>query len=261
MSPFPIFPTALHQQTAEFAHDFFLSQPQVDTVLVVNSCARGQATPESDLDMAVLVKPETAHPEIQELEVKWQSALQASPVFQQFKVSHTFMQLHLDVITGQYTPTTWDDGGGPDGFELEVGNQVAYGAPMHEAGAFYKQLQSTWLPYYDPQLQTQRLAMARQACAYDLDHVPFFFRRGLHFQAFDRLYKAFQEFLQTLFISRKTYPIAYNKWIREQVEQKLGLPGLYSELPSIISVGNIESEEVIQKSLKLKSLLAEWTTD
>lgn len=258
MNPQPKFPTLLHQKTAEFARDFFLNQSTVDTVLVVNSCARGQATPESDLDMAVLVKPETAHSDMQELETKWQAALQSNPVFQQFKTSHPFMQLHLDLITGQYTPSIWDDGGGPDGFELEVGNQLAYGAPMHEIGSYYSQLQSAWLPYYDPPLQTQRLAMTCHACTYDLDHVPFFFHRGLYFQAFDRLYKAFQEFLQALFISRKTYPIAYNKWIREQVEQKLGLPELYRELPSIISVGNIESEEVIQKSLKLRTLLNKW---
>jgi predicted nucleotidyltransferase len=50
----PIFPTILHQDTAELVRDYFLITSNVDTVLVVNSCARGQAVPESDLDFAIL---------------------------------------------------------------------------------------------------------------------------------------------------------------------------------------------------------------
>ena len=50
-----VFPTELHEQTAEVVKDFFLDYPIVDTFLVVNSCARGQASPESDLDFAVLI--------------------------------------------------------------------------------------------------------------------------------------------------------------------------------------------------------------
>ena len=45
--------------------------------------------------------------------------------------------------------------------------------------------------------------MVRTACVYDLEHALFFVRRGLYFQAFDRLYKSFQEFLQALFIARR----------------------------------------------------------
>jgi hypothetical protein len=78
--------------------------------------------------------------------------------------------------------------------------------------------------------------------SYDLDHVPFFVGRGLYFQAFDRLYKAFQEFLQALFIARRVYPIAYNKWIHEQVAVRLGLPELYAQLPKILEITRLESD-------------------
>lgn len=67
----PIFPTILHQDTAELVRDYFLTIQNVDTVLVVNSCARGQAVPESDLDFAVLVKPETTRAEIGDIEAAW----------------------------------------------------------------------------------------------------------------------------------------------------------------------------------------------
>ena len=100
--------------------------------------------------------------------------------------------------------------------------------------------------------------MVRAACSYDLEHVPLFVGRGLYFQAFDRLYKSFQEFLQALFIARGVYPLAYNKWIRMQVAEWLGLPELYQRLPGILSVKNIESTERMDKANDLKGLLETW---
>jgi hypothetical protein len=233
----------------------------VDTVLVVNSCARGQAVPESDLDMAVLVSPGIPESEIARLEMLWQQELTADDVIRRYRASGKMAHLHLDLINGQYHPKIWDEGGGPDGFELEIGNHLAYAAPMHAPGPFYLQLQAQWLPFYGTDLHRSRLEMVRSACAFDLEHVPFYVRRGLHFQAFDRLYKAFQEFLQALFIARRVYPLAYNKWIRMQVEEWLGLPELYALLPQLISVRNIESDEVIFKANNLKDLLDRWTVD
>jgi hypothetical protein len=87
---------------------------------------------------------------------------------------------------------------------------------------------------------------------------PFYLGRGLYFQAFDRLYKAFHEFLQALFVARRTYPLCYNKWIQEQVIEWLSLPDLYKELPPILSVRNIESAEVGEKAEALRALLDRW---
>ncbi len=252
------FPTDLHRRSAEVAREFFLTSPIVDTILVTNSCARGQATLESDLDMAILLKPSVPVEEAQDLETKWQKVLHTHPVIAEFRDSRRFMQIHLDLISGIYTPSIWDDGGGPDGFELEIGNHIAYSALFSEPGAYFKHLQTEWLPYYNTDLQHQRLDMVRHACIHDLEHVPLYHKRGLYFQAFDRLYKAFQEFLQALFISRKVYPLAYNKWVRMQVEEWLGLPELYKELLQIISVSNIEGEELLQKAKKLNSFLDQW---
>jgi predicted nucleotidyltransferase len=49
------FPTDLHQEVADLARSFFSAHADVDTILVVNSCARGRAVAGSDLDMAVLI--------------------------------------------------------------------------------------------------------------------------------------------------------------------------------------------------------------
>jgi hypothetical protein len=73
------------------------------------------------------------------------------------------------------------------------------------------------------------------------------------------LYKAFQEFLQALFIAHRTYPIAYNKWIREQVETRLGLPELYAQLPHILEVSQLESDAVVHNAEHLRALLEHWT--
>ncbi len=252
------FPTLLHEQVAESAFHFFHSRAEVDTVLVVNSCARGQAVPESDLDMAVLLLPNMSEEGAAHLEAEWQHERSENKTLHDYLASSKLAHLHLDLIRGKYTPQVWDDGGGPDGFELEIGNQVAYAAPMHAVGEYYRQLQAQWLPYYPEDLRLQRLGMARNACLYDLDHIPFFVRRGLYFQAFDRLYKGYQEFLQAVFISRKVYPLAYNKWIRLQVEDWLALPELYRALPPILSVRNMESDELIEKAKTLTGLLEQW---
>jgi hypothetical protein len=253
------FPTELHRELAELAGDFFSAHAQVDTILVVNSCARGCAIAGSDLDLAVLITAAAASQEVQSLTTLWQRFIATQPLIHKFRSSGRFNQVHLDVFDGRMVPSVWDDGGGPDYFEVEIGNRLAYAVPLHKAGAYFRQLQSQWLPYYEEDLRLSRLAMVREACARDLEAIPFYLNRGLYFQAFDRLYKAFQEFLQALFLARRTYPLAYNKWIREQVTEWLSLPRLYAELPPILSVRNIGSLELGEKADALRTLLERWT--
>src|SRR5262245_62076898 len=93
----PSFPTKLHQSTAELVRDYFGAIPAVDTVLVVNSCARGQAVPESDLDFAILAKPDTTAIEIANIESSWKIYLEAQPTFLKYKQSNQFAHLHLDI--------------------------------------------------------------------------------------------------------------------------------------------------------------------
>jgi len=245
----------LHKDTAEIVRDYFLTDPKVDTILVVNSCARGQAVPESDLDFAVLVKSGTSEAEVNNIETGWQSYMQSHPVILKFKQSSRFAHLHLDVIDGNYTPAIWEIGVVSDCFELELGNQICYSAPMDKIGPYFKELQKKWLPYYNEDLRLNRLTMIKNACEYDMEHIPLFLKRGLYFQAFDILCKAFQEYLQILFIANKTYPIAYNKWIKYQVVNLLNKPDIYPQLSPVLSVGNIESNEINDKVVLLMRLI------
>jgi hypothetical protein len=61
-----------------------------------------------------------------------------------------------------------------------------------------------------------------------------------------------------LFIARRTYPIAYNKWIREQVEEILGLPELYAQLSHIFEIKQFESNEIAEKAKEVEELLEKY---
>ena len=74
-------------------------------------------------------------------------------------------------------------------------------------------------------------------------------------------YDAFREFLQALFIARRTYPIAYDKWTQEQIVEILGLPELYQQLPRLFEIRNFESHEILDQANTLKDLLDEYASD
>jgi predicted nucleotidyltransferase len=261
MTAIPNFPTRLHEDVADIVGKYFSKINLVDTVLVVNSCARGVAVAESDLDFAILVKPGTGTTVISEIENNWSAFIASHKRITAYKQSNQFAHLHLDIINGRYIPTILEPGVASDYFEIEIGNQICYSAPLSKAGAYFQELQKKWLPYYNKDLRLQRYQMTKNACLYDLDHIPLFIKRELYFQALDILHKAFQEYLQNLFIANKTYPIAYNKWIKEQVIKWLNRPDLYPGLSPILSISNIESDEILGKAEMLRELLYATTNN
>jgi predicted nucleotidyltransferase len=254
----PSFPTPNHRAVAELAREFFHSADRarlVDTTLIVNSCARGQATAASDLDMAVLAVGGTSADIIGRLTAAWEQFAARDARIVSFRALSPSARIHLDVFDGCFTPAAWDEGGGPDTFEIEIGNRVAHAAPLGAAGPRFAALRGHWLPYYGEALRSERLAMASAACIRDIELVAAAVDRGLHFYAFDRLSKAVQEFLQALFIARRTYPIAYNKWVEEQVGRWLGLPEVCRELLAILSIQDVGTREIIVKAHALRTLL------
>jgi hypothetical protein len=89
----PKFHTKLHEETAGFVRDYFMQINTIDTVLVVNSSARGQATVESDLDFAILIKPGMTSDERIKTESSWLIYFQTQPAFSKFEKSGPFVQL------------------------------------------------------------------------------------------------------------------------------------------------------------------------
>jgi hypothetical protein len=53
-------------------------------------------------------------------------------------------------------------------------------------------------------------------------------------------------------------PIAYDKWIKEQIRDILILPDLYDRLVRLISIENIESTMILEKAELLRRLIDEY---
>ncbi len=252
------YPTVAHRRAAEAIVDHFATMPEVEAVVLVNSCARGKATPDSCLDINVLVPtlggPEGS-PEYAAWEEPWRAFYAEAPVFRELAAAGRFAEVHLDFKSGHFAPGVHLMAGGPDSFELEVGNFCAYGYPLWERGDAFRRVQAAWLPYYDEALRRERLRMVRWHCENNLEHIPLYAARGLVFQCFDRLYNAYAEFLQALFISRRVYPIAYNKWIHEQVVEMLGLPELYNALLHLLALERLDVPALLDRAAALRGLL------
>jgi hypothetical protein len=61
--------------------------------------------------------------------------------------------------------------------------------------------------------------------------------------------------LQALFIARRTYPIAYNKWAREQLVDILQLPDLYRQITHLFEITHFESGQIQEKAHTVERLL------
>jgi predicted nucleotidyltransferase len=254
----PIYPTAEHQKAAETITEYFVKNYKIDAVLLVNSCARGKATRDSCLDIITLARPDEGRSALKELEAGWYELERSSEAIQDLYRVGKYSVVHPDFINGDFKPAEQDEAAGPDDFELQIGNFLAYSHPLWQGSDYFTQLKETWLPYYNEELRLRRLEKVRWFCLNNLHHIPLYIERGLYFQSFDRLYNAYQEFLQALFIARQTYPIAYNKWIHEQIVEILGLPELYKQITHLFEIKNFESSEISYKGREVEELLEKY---
>ena len=255
-----LYPTPEHQYAAEAIVEFFTAIPEIEAVCLTCSCARGKASRDSCLDMLILGRPETMSTAQVGVQKAWDAFYTTAPVFQKLAAVGKYAHVDLEFSDGHFAPTSRGWTSGPDEFELVIGNYLVYSVPLHQKSDYFDELKAKWLPYYDETLRRDRLLMVRKYCLNNLDHIPSYIARGLHFQCFNRFYDAFREFLQALFIARRTYPIAYDKWIREQVVEILGLPELYNQLLYLFEIHNFESNEILDKANILRGLLEEYTS-
>jgi hypothetical protein len=257
----PAFPTAQHERASRAIVQFFSASPIVEAVLLTGSCARGVASPDSCLDVAILVAPGAEAAARDSLMAAWRAHDESAAVFRELRGVGRFSQVDLGLVDGQFEPGERHWLSGPDSFELDIGNALVYSAPLWERGGYFGELTDLWLPYYGDDLREARLGGVVRYCTNNLDHIPPYVERGLHFQSFNRLYDAFQEFLQALFIAHRIYPISYDKWIREQVEGLLGLPELCRRLAGILEISRLESRELVGKAEQLRNLLSGHVVD
>jgi len=249
------YPTMEHAAAADAIIGFFSKNSYIKAVVLKGSCARGKATPDSCIDIAVIMRPEDFSNKKDDLERRWTKFYETEKSFKLLEQVGRYSHVDLDFIDGNFKPKPHSWTSGPDEFELEIGNNLVYMVPLWKHDNYLRILQAKWLPYYDEELRRQRIEMIYRFCKNNLEHIPLYVDRGLYFQSFHRLYNAFGEFLQLLFISRRTYPIAYDKWIQEQVGEILEMPTLYQKLTNLFEVKHFESEELTQKAEDLTHIL------
>jgi predicted nucleotidyltransferase len=255
----PLAGSAEHAQAARSAASWFSQAAVVDGVLLVGSWARSRADRGSDLDLAVLVRPDTDEGERDALVAAWERSKARVEAAKLLRPLVRHSDFDVEVLDGEFAPEPRRWTSGPDAFELQIGNYVAYSTPLFERGDRYRKLRNHWLPFYDDELRARRLDAVRTYCINNLGHIPLALGRGDRFHAFHRLYHASQEFLQALFISRRTYPISYDKWIEEQIAGRLGLPELHRQLLEIVGVPALDPASISPSGARLRALLDEWT--
>ena len=255
------YPTPEHEAAAVSVTEFFRGRPEISAVLLACSCARGQASSDSCLDMVALLSPEAGSVARSALERDWAGFEREDAAVAALAQVGAYTHVDLDFHDGSFSPAPRGWTSGPDNFELEIGNVAAYSHPLLEQDDHYQRLREQWLPYYGDELRRERLAAVRRFCLNNLDHIPQYVSRGLYFQAFHRLYDAFREFLQGFFIAQRTYPIAYDKWIKTQVADMLGRPEVYEQLPRLFEIGRFEGDEIAEKAEALRQLVAEHVVD
>jgi hypothetical protein len=251
------YPTQAHERAAAAITELFAARDETDAVLLTNSCARGKARPDSCLDMQVVVQPHA----VTSMDHEFGRFAFRSAEIADLHRAGLFSDLHLDVSDGVVTlaPITdeaisWS--------EVVVGTFFVYSVPLHVNGTRYESLRSEWLPFYDDTRRRARLDAARWfVLENNLARIPWYLGRELYFQAFDRFYRGFQGFLLGLHVARRTYPIAYNKWIREQVAGNLGLPDLYERLPRLFELDCFESRALEEKAVALAALVDEYVRE
>jgi len=248
------YPSQEHERAAEAITSYFAALEEADAVLLMNSCARGKATVDSCLDVQVIVSPEA----VDDIDKEWRRHAAHDDAIAALLRAGRFSDLHLDVTDGVLVPGTIDEEA-IDWFEVSVGNFFVYSVPLFLRGDRFHRLAAEWLPFYDDELRSTRLEAARWfVLDNNLSRIPWFLDRELYFQALDRFYRAFQGFLLGLHVSRRTYPIAYNKWIREQVAEVLELPELYEQLPPLFELDRFESRALERKAQQLQALVEEY---
>jgi hypothetical protein len=226
----------------------------VEAVMLTGSCAHGGATRDSCLDITVIVPPEVLSSKNEELEARWKEFYESEEVFKRLLGVGAFSHVDMIFTDGCFKPQPREFTSGPDEFELEIGNTLVYSVPLWSRGDRLQRLKVEWLPYYGEELRGERLAMVDMYFHNNLDHVPLFVDRGLHFQAFNRFYDALREFIQALFISKRTYPIAYDKWIRKQFHEVLGEPEVYRSLVKLVEIEDFEGRDLADSAEDLRGL-------
>ncbi len=141
------YPTPEHQTAANVIVDYFVSNYKIDAVLLANSCARGKATRDSCLDIVVLAKPDQSRSSLRVMESDWEAFEKSNQAIQALYQVGKYSVVHPGFTDGVFVPIERDEAAGPDDFEVEVGNFLAYSVPLWQGSDYLAELRQQWLPF------------------------------------------------------------------------------------------------------------------
>ena len=178
---------------------------------------------------------------------------ESDPTVRTLRQVGRFSHVHLGFFDGEFVPTEQDEAAGPDSFEVGIGNFLVYSVSLWERGgqsdAPERDQGASGCRTTMRDCGAQRLEAVRWFCLNNLRHIPLYVERGLYFQSFDRLYNAYQEFLQALFIvtpdvsrSRTTSGSVSRSW------RSWACLSCTSSLPRLLEIGDLESTELVGKA-------------
>ena len=247
--------TPTHQKAFDLVFSLLSTDPRVMALALTGSAARNEGSFDSDLDFDIFfaegAPADTIMAGVEEVLAREVLAQKGTEV-------GIFFNVDLHAAPTVFTPQPRNWTSGPDNFELEIGNTFVYTRLVFEREGYFHQAQARYLPYYDEALRQTRLAETLKFCRNNIDHIEPYVNRGLYFQAFRRLYDASLEFLQALMIARRVYPIAYDKWVKKQLVEILGMPDLYREFVALYEIHQLESDELTVKGRRLQETIARY---
>jgi hypothetical protein len=244
---------------------YYKDYPGVYAIVLLGSLARNKAVDGSCIDLCIFLKRaqfdalpatlgsrETAYSRLGGSICYYNDNIEGGIMFKNVRVDVCFTD-------GQFNPSTKNSFDiVRDAFETTIGNLFVYATTLYQSGTKYQQLKAQYLPFYDDTLRKVRLTGTTREFRYKLWKTRWLAQRAQFFAALEALLEANRIFLQHLFIRRRTYPIDYTKWLKEQLSQILKVPALYRELAALINGIELTIEAFEARSLSLERLFARY---
>lgn len=250
------FPTTAHRDIFWAAVDRLKRLHEIVVINISGSVARGQGSFDADVDLDVFAQNDRFTPRLASVIKRIEQELNAQ--YRKRSGVGRFFELgiHERLLRPKPQPRHWTSG--PDDFEIVVGHSFVNCNNVFSRGGAYERARHRFVPYYAESLRKKRLREVTKFCLNNIAHIEPFVRRKLYFQAYRRFYDASREFLQALFISRRVYPLDYDKWVKYELTELLGLPAVARELSRLYTLKKLESRELVAKGRRLKQMLRKY---
>jgi hypothetical protein len=251
--PDALYPTAAHARAAEVAAAFFAEQVETEAIVLAGECGRGAGQPTDPVEQIVLVPPDVLARQGERLFRCWVDLHETETAFKELRESAPGADLIIEFSACCYTPAWVDWHLGNEMLELKVGREIAYATPLWDRRGQIGRLRTEWLPYYNNDLQKERLARVHPACREHLTPLTGDLRSSP--AVFDPLLRGVRRFMQALMIARRKYPLSYSGLLYEQIVGILGMEALYDELIHLFTLDSRVAYSLAARAARLLELL------